>query len=244
MRVKAVCFDIDGTLYSKWQTSWKLIGSFWPSPRLAFHYQRFRRVVRDEVDIPTVPENLEGFRRRQAAWIVKDLGLDPTEHAILAMEARIEKQFYSSWKRTFSKLTPYQGMREAIQRFQAKGCRIGILSDFPVETKLKTLGIDDLIDFACCSEESGYLKPHPKPFHLLARQLGLEFEEMVYVGDSYHKDILGAASLGMRTCLISPKAKLKRLNSAWMQAYPMAGCICGDYRELSEMVETMIDGGV
>ncbi len=244
MAVKAVCFDIDGTLYSKRQTNWKLMGSFWPSPRLAFHYQKFRYTVRGELGIPTVPENQKGFRRRQAAWIVRNRGQQPTESAIRKMEERIEKQFYSSWRRTFSSLVPYQGLREAILLFKSKGCRIGILSDFPVETKLKTLGIEDLIDFALCSEESGYLKPHPKPFQLLAKNLGVGVEETVYVGDSYDKDILGAAALGMRTCLICPKAKKKRLDAGWMKAHAAASCICSDYTELSEMVVHMIDGGV
>jgi len=244
MVVKAVCFDIDGTLYAKRQTTLKLMGALWPSPRLAYHYQKFRRAVRLEFNVPTIPENQAGFRKRQAAWIARDVGLEPTEEVIRKMAMRIEKQFYSSWKRAFSTLRPYPGIREAMLRFQSKGCRIGILSDFPVETKLKTLGIDDLVDFSCCAEEAGYLKPHPKPFQLLARHMGVRVEEIVYVGDSYHKDILGAAALGMRTCMIAPHAKRRRLDAKWMQAHSKAGCMCADYREVAERVEAMIDGGV
>jgi putative hydrolase of the HAD superfamily len=244
MAVKAVCFDIDGTLYPKGQTGLKLMCSFWPSPRLAYHYRRFRKAVREEVGIITVPENQEGFRRRQAAWILEDMGRELTGNAVSTMEKRIEKQFYSCWKRSFSTLKPYQGIREAMLRFQSKGCRLGILSDFPVEEKLKTLGVADLIDFFCCSEDAGYLKPHPKPFHLLARNLEVGVEEIVYVGDSYHKDIVGAAGVGMKTCLITSKANRNRLKAGWTQVYHLAGCICADYMELTKMVENMIDGGV
>ena len=74
-----------------------------------------------------------------------------------------------------------------------------MLSDFPVERKLRYLGLDGYWDCALTSEETGYLKPNPEPFLAVAGRLGLPPEQIVFVGDKYLYDVLGAHRVGMRT---------------------------------------------
>jgi putative hydrolase of the HAD superfamily len=98
---------------------------------------------------------------------------------------------------------------------KGRGLRLGILSDYPVEQKLKGMGLDDLgWDALLCAEDAEALKPQPAPFGLALDRLGLDPDRVLYVGDRPDTDVDGAGALGMRTCLIrrfgrrSPRADL------------------------------------
>lgn len=240
MKIKVVCFDIDGTLYPKWVTDRNLMRSFFPSPVLAWRYQQFRKEVRKREDEKTIPENAQGFRKRQAAW-VSNLGKRKGSDAdIERTYRRIENQFYASWRKTFSRLTPFARVRSTMEELHRRGIRIAALSDFPVERKLEALGVADLVGFSACTEESGYLKPHPAPFRYICRELGVTPEEVLYVGDSCKKDMVGASRAGMKTCLIAPKAKHDAKREKLHHSCPEADHICADYTEFSNMIEELL----
>lgn len=48
------------------------------------------------------------------------------------------------------------------------------------------------------SEEAGYEKPNPVIFKLALDKLGMKPDEVIMIGDSHKKDILGAEALGIR----------------------------------------------
>jgi putative hydrolase of the HAD superfamily len=194
MKLEAVCFDIDGTLYPKWQTSLYLIPSLFPSPLLALKYQRFRRTIRRHPDRGGNAQSHEEFLKKQADLIGTSV-------------AKIERQFYNKWRSSFKKIKVYPQVRETLEWLKGLSLKIAILSDFPLEEKLTTLGIADLVDYAICSEESGYLKPHPKPFLAVSQALGVDPSAILYVGDSYSKDIVGANGVGMFSALIGSSKK-------------------------------------
>ena len=79
-----------------------------------------------------------------------------------------------------------------------------IVTDFTAEAqyeKLIQLGIEDWVDHLVTSEEAGVEKPHPFIFKLALQKLGLKADEVVMIGDSYKKDCLGAADLGIDSVL-------------------------------------------
>ncbi|MDD3822331.1 MAG: HAD family hydrolase [Sphaerochaetaceae bacterium] len=237
MKIQVVCFDIDGTLYPKWVTDWKLVRSFFPSPALALRYQRFRQEVRKEEGVLTVPQNEQGFRRRQAEWIA---GEGKSDACIERICDRIERQFYASWRKSFAHLTPFPLVRTVLEELKRRGVVVAALSDFPIEGKLKALGVEDLVDFSACTEQSGYLKPHPAPFHLVCDVLKVDPAHVLYVGDSCRKDMVGAARVGMRSCLIAPKAKDPSKRSRLHQECPEANAICADYVEFHQRIEELL----
>ncbi|WP_293647044.1 HAD family hydrolase [Thiolapillus sp.] len=59
------------------------------------------------------------------------------------------------------------------------------------------------------AEDVGAAKPHPAMFHEVARRFGLDFGEMLHVGDDWERDILPSARLGMAT--------------AWVHRQPLGG---------------------
>ena len=240
MKFEVVCFDIDGTLYPKWVTDLKLVRSFFPSPLLALRYRQFRKDVRKEDGEKTSPENREGFRLRQAQWMSDHCRQKGQGDHIKSMDERVEKQFYSSWRHAFSSIRPYPGVRTTFEFLQKKGVAIAVLSDFPIERKLHSLNVADLVDYAVCAEESGYLKPNPAPFNLVCSAMGVDPEAVLYVGDSCTKDMFGASRVGMHTALLDPKAKSTNRRRKTEKRCPYANIVFSDYREFKEHLTKLL----
>ncbi|MEA5032887.1 MAG: HAD family hydrolase [Sphaerochaeta sp.] len=241
MKIEVVCFDIDGTLYPKWVTDLKLVGSFFPSPLLALRYQEFREEIRREGGENTEPENEQGFRLRQASWLSARYNWGRGVEPIDRMYDRIERQFYSSWRRAFAKLTPFPHVRTTMELLKARGIKLAALSDFPIEQKLQALGVADLMDYSACAEQAGYLKPHPAPFLHICRKMGVEPQNVLYVGDSCRKDMVGASRVGMSTCLIAPAAKHTAKRSHLRASCPEADMICSDYLDFQKHLEPLLE---
>lgn len=237
MKSKVVCFDIDGTLYPKWVTDLKLVRSFFPSPLLALRYQRFRKEVRKNQEVKVSPENQYGFRLHQAKWLSRGRSEKDIERTM----QRLELQFYDSWRSSFAYLKPFPYIREAMADLRSRGIRIAALSDFPIHHKLQALGVEDLVEFSACTEESGYLKPHPAPFGYICTAMGVEPQEVVYVGDSCRKDMEGASRVGMRTCLIAPKAKNPSTRAKLELECKDADMICADYQEFIKRIGDLLN---
>ncbi len=58
--------------------------------------------------------------------------------------------------------------------------------------------IAEYIDDIIVSEEAGADKPNPKIFEILLERAGLKSEQVLMVGDSLDKDVLGARNAGIR----------------------------------------------
>lgn len=67
--------------------------------------------------------------------------------------------------------------------------------------KLAALGLDGVFDTVVISDELGrqHRKPHPLPFRVALEALGTSSEKAVHIGDRPDKDTAGAARVGMRS---------------------------------------------
>lgn len=80
------------------------------------------------------------------------------------------------------------------------------------------------------SDEVGHAKPHPDMFEAARRQMGVEFSEMVHIGDRDHNDIKGAQAMGMRAILFTAKRDVDA-------AITSADAICTSHAELPSVVD-------
>jgi putative hydrolase of the HAD superfamily len=197
LKIRAVAFDIDGTLYANFRMYLHSLPSFLFHPRLVYHFGKVRK------DIRIRPHTGE-FREAQAKLLSLSMGI-PEQRATRL----IDQHLYHMWERSFRGIKPLSGVRDTLLFFKGKGLKLAALSDFPVKRKLKFLGLDDLMDHAFCSEETGHLKPHTAPFHHLIRLFELPPEQILYVGNSYRYDIEGAAAAGLLTGYYNPGKKDK-----------------------------------
>lgn len=81
-----------------------------------------------------------------------------------------------------------------LKKLKKSGYKLGIITDGRPEgqrNKIKALGLEEMMDCIIVTDEMGgieYRKPDPKAFQFMQEALGVEFNEMMYVGDNPEKD--------------------------------------------------------
>jgi HAD superfamily hydrolase (TIGR01549 family) len=82
--------------------------------------------------------------------------------------------------------------------------KVGLVSNHPcgraIRRSLEKVGIVRFLDPVVISGEVGYVKPHAAPFARALEALDLPPEKVLFVGDRWEADMLGAWNAGMRTC--------------------------------------------
>jgi putative hydrolase of the HAD superfamily len=191
--IEAVAFDLDGTLYPNYSLNIRLLPFALGNARLLSAFGKARAIHHSECAAAAQSD----FYADQAALVAEILGEEP-----VAVKGKIEKLIYRGWEAHFKKIRLYSGVLETLEAFRSAGLKLGLLSDFPPEAKLEYLGIGSYWDAVLCSERIGCLKPESASFFELAKALVAEPEKILYVGNSFHYDVIGAKKAGMSAALI------------------------------------------
>jgi putative hydrolase of the HAD superfamily len=198
--LKAVAFDLDGTLYPNYRLYCRLLLSFLVHPRFFYVFSRVRHILHRGDPRPEgvpVPPAGASFYDVQAAMMASILKLDPR-----AVKEKAERLIYRCWEAQFSRIRLFPHVRETLSSFRRQGLKLGLLSDFPPARKVSLLGLEGAFDILLSTEDTGALKPSPVPFAALIKALSCGPEEILYVGNHPRFDAAGAGALGMKTALI------------------------------------------
>ncbi len=187
----AVAFDVDGTLYPNAAMYRRSFFFALRHARLLHNY----RIVRKEL---RRIRPIGDFYRVQADRLAEALGIGTPEAREL-----IDRVIYREWEAVLHKVKLYPGAREVLTMIRERGAKLAVVSDFPVRKKMAILGLDGLWDCLISAEETGYLKPNPEPFAAAAECLGVSPEKILFVGNSYEYDVVGAQRAGMHTAHIT-----------------------------------------
>lgn len=198
MHVRAICFDYGGTLDAP--------GIHWLERFAALYAQAGCELdwetVRDAFDYatdlayhdPSVPEmNLQPLVRFHVARQSERLGLHDPQ-----LSKTVEEGFIAASRKA---LAESYGVLEGLrQRYQ-----LGVISNFygNVDRLLEEAGILPLLTVVIDSNRAGVRKPDPAIFQLAVDALGCAPHEILYVGDSFPKDIVGAHGAGWRTAWLT-----------------------------------------
>ncbi len=74
------------------------------------------------------------------------------------------------------------------------------------------VGIDKLFTASSFSSDHGMVKPSPKPFELVLKQLGIKKEKCLVIGDSIRRDLGGASAAGIDCVLVGTAKHKNALN--------------------------------
>ncbi len=188
MALKAVGFDIDGTLYPdyriKLRSIWFILTHFY----VVHSFYRTRHIMR------TTKKDTEDWELEIYAQILQT-DLDS------ARDIR-DRIIYKGWEYYFRNVRTYSGVCEALLRLKEAGLKLAVLSDFPVGRKLEYLGLTGIFDVSLGFPESKRLKPHSQPFTLMAEKLDIDPRHIIYIGNKLDYDVQGAKNSGMRGALI------------------------------------------
>jgi putative hydrolase of the HAD superfamily len=208
MPIRAVGFDIDGTLYPASAIYLRLLWGGMRRMKLLSAFREVRHELRELLKSPDFRarkiEGIEAFHLFQSELTAGKLGRSPD-----SVHREIEEFFYTASTEVFAAIRPYPSVAPLLTRLRTQGYKLGALSDFPCERKLELLGLSDKFDVAMTSEETGLVKPDRASFDLLAKRLAVSNAEILYVGNSESYDVQGAKSAGMQTALISRNRTVK-----------------------------------
>ena len=154
-----------------------------------------------DVDVPC---------RRQIEHFLEDLGLDPKSFAEEVL-AEIEH----AYARAALDVLPssVEGARELLEQLRARQLSVGLISNtgrtpgYILREVLSRLDLAPSIDAMVFSNEHGECKPRPSIFERLRNDLGVDYSEMIFVGDNLYVDVYGAQQCGMRGVHFAPHVR-------------------------------------
>ena len=119
------------------------------------------------------------------------------------------------WRDKDGRRVPRPDVKETIIELHKRGYKLGIIANTITETEMPDWMEDDQVtDYfgsVILSSKVGYRKPNPEIYWLAARELGVEPEKCVYVGDNPVRDVEGthAAGYGMMILINEPATLAK-----------------------------------
>jgi FMN phosphatase YigB (HAD superfamily) len=196
--LKAVIFDVDGTLYRlrelKRAVQIHFIRGNWRRPLEAWRVHRAVTAYRHAV------EELRASR---------PVGVELSERHLecASKSARLSKEYIRDCVDRLMMQEPlaflprfrHEGVQEVLQEMSEAGLRLGIFSDLPAATKLRALGIEGFFEAVISAQDSEVqrFKPHPRGLLLVLERMGISAGQALYVGDRPEIDGLAARRAGM-----------------------------------------------
>jgi len=186
--IRAVFFDLDGTLYDRDAAIRRLAEE---------QFETFREELRVEESV---------FMNHLLALDAHGHNRTPRLHHALAetlgfsadLADRLEHWFRS---RYFHYCSVPADVVTTLKALHEQGKRLGIITNGPTQwqsSKIECMGIAPLFDAILISEAEGVQKPDPRIFALALDRCGVLAGESMFVGDHPDADIAGAKAAGLR----------------------------------------------
>jgi FMN phosphatase YigB (HAD superfamily) len=218
--VRGVLFDLDGTLYAQRPVRLRMAAELmaFVAPRPVTGW-RIARV-------------LKAFRQAQELLRGARLPYDPIAQISIAADRtgvnvgdvqRIVREWM--FERPLKHLPQHRapGLLSLLDHLDGRGIRVGVLSDYAADEKLRALGVDRRFTpvLAAGDPDVRALKPDPRGFIVASVRWQVDPAEVLMVGDRADVDAAGASAAGMRSVIISrrPAAAAADLRTTFVSSF-------------------------
>jgi FMN phosphatase YigB (HAD superfamily) len=201
-RIKAVLFDLDGTLYQQrrmralmaLELSTLLVTRPWSARRrlrALAAYRKAQEALRVSATADVSPATQLEFAAERAGVPVQEIDA-------IVNEWMFERPL------KYLPLCRADGLFDLLSLLDRQGLPLGVLSDYPAEAKLRALGVAGRFSVVLCSSDLdvGRLKPHPRGFLRASEHWQIDPGDVLVVGDRLEVDAHGAAAAGMPCVII------------------------------------------
>lgn len=219
IRVEAVVFDLDDTLFA--EREFAVSGFRVVAERFADRLGEPAATARRMAELFDAGDRMRVFQNYLAERGVGERGL---------LDSMIETHREHS-----PALQLFDDANEALLQLRGR-VRLGIVTDGRPRTqraKIEALGLLGRVDAAIVSQELApwICKPDPRPFEFIATKLQVQSDRMVYVADNLAKDFVAPNELGWRTIQVRRGDGLYRDAVAPANGRPYAilpdlNCLC------------------
>ncbi|WP_242212357.1 HAD family hydrolase [Bacillus cereus group sp. BfR-BA-01383] len=186
--IRAVLFDLDGTLLDRHQSLEQFIYDQYN--RFSLH---FMNIEQSEYCSRFLELDNNGY-----TWKDKVYATLLSEYGITTLT---QEQLLHDYTTNFQHhCIPFSNMHELLHRLTQQNIKIGIITngftDFQMNN-LRALNIHTYTNTLLISEAEGIKKPHPEIFERALQKLNVKAEECIYVGDHPENDVMGAEQVGI-----------------------------------------------
>jgi len=187
MRLRAVLFDMDGTLLDS-------------APDFIAVSQAMRQAHGLPLMDPQLIADVVSGGARAMVGAAFDCPADSAEFETLRLE------FLERYQQHCAVLTrPYDGIPQLLDDIEKGKLRWGVVTNKPLrfaEPIMQQLGLAERSALLICPDHVQKTKPDPEPMLLACTMLGLQPEEILFVGDDL-RDIESGRAAGTRTAAVS-----------------------------------------
>jgi HAD superfamily hydrolase (TIGR01549 family) len=230
----AVLFDLDGTLrfshpsfndaYLAYASQLGLVYGK-DHRQLALRWLHYYWAQSSELlaDLETYSGKEDSFWTNHARLYLLRLGSDEDRAADLASQLfRLMRENYNPEDHLVAEVP------QVLQTLKEGGFRLAVVSNRtnPFDQELVEHGIQTYFEFALAAGPLKSWKPDPAIFQHALDLLGLHPQQVLYVGDNYYADVLGARNAGLQPVLIDAEG-----------IFPEADCaVIRDLGELTNLL--------
>ena len=191
-RVRAVVFDVDGTLYDQRKMRLRMAGELalrclvHPAALTEIRILKTFRRLREEL----AEQETAGIGRLQYEGTARRLRLPPAR-----VEAAVEEWMFERPLRHLAACR-HARVSRLFSALRDRGRRIGIWSDYPARAKLEAMGLTADSVVSAIDPEVNRMKPHPAGLARTLELLSVSPQEALMIGDRDERDGEAARRLG------------------------------------------------